>query len=86
MRSKKSFCELDSLPGNMFMQSVDTLLPYITHIFNDSLNSGVFPLDFKDSLVTPLIKKPSLDCNILKNYRPVSNLSFVSKILEKIVF
>ena len=70
MKSKKIFCELDSLPGNVFIQCVDTLLPYMTSIFNASLESGVFPVDFKDSLITPLIKQPSLDCNILKNYRP----------------
>ena len=33
----------------------------------------------------PLQKKPSLDRNILKNYRPVSNLSFISKLIEKVV-
>ena len=33
----------------------------------------------------PLIKKPSLDANIYSNYRPVSNLSFVLKIIEKVV-
>ena len=68
------------------MHCIDTLLPFMTSIFNDSLNAGIYPVDFKDSLVTPLIKKPGLDCNVLKNYRPVSNLSFISKILEKIVF
>ena len=35
-------------------------------------------------MVIPLLKKPSLDCNLLKNYRPVSNLSFISKVLERI--
>ena len=35
--------------------------------------------------MTPLLKKPSLDRNLLKNYRPVSNLSFISKLIEKIV-
>ena len=35
--------------------------------------------------VTPLQKKQSLDRNILKNYRPVSNLSFISKLIEKVV-
>ena len=33
----------------------------------------------------PLLKKPSLDQNDLKNYQPVSNLSFMSKLLEKVV-
>ena len=48
--------------------------------------SGTFPSHFKDSLVIPLLKKPSCDCNNLKNYRPVSNLSFISKALEQIVY
>ena len=86
LNSKKSFSELDSLPGDIFIHCLDTLLPYITNIFNESLSSGVFPLDFKTSFVIPLLKKPSLDRNSLKNYRPVSNLSFVSKVLERIVF
>ena len=86
MTSKKSFCELDSLPRDMFIHCIDILLPFITTIFNDSLSDGIFPNDFKDCLVTPLIKKSGLDCNILKNYRPVSNLSFISKVLERIVF
>ena len=40
---------------------------------------------FKEAIVKPLLKKPSLDQNSLKNYRPVSNLSFVSQITENIV-
>ena len=52
---------------------------------HDSLKSGVFPSIYKSAIVTPLLKKPSLDPNDLKNYRPVSNLSFMSKFLEKIV-
>src|SRR6218665_680415 len=43
------------------------------------------PLLFKHSLVTTLLKKPSLDKEILSNYRPVSNLSFISKLAERIV-
>ena len=70
----------------MFYECLDVLLPYITKIYNDSLTSGTFPSHFKDSLVIPVLKKPSLDCNNLKNYRPVSNLSFISKVLERIVY
>ena len=40
---------------------------------------------FKQAVVTPLLKKPGLDPNDLKNFRPVSNLPFISKILEKVV-
>ena len=40
---------------------------------------------FKQAHVTPLLKKSTLDREVLKNYRPVSNLNFVSKILERVV-
>ena len=42
-------------------------------------------MQFKKAVVIPLLKKTGLDCNVLKNYRPVSNLPFLSKILEKVV-
>ena len=44
-----------------------------------------FTPELKRAFVTPLIKKLILDCEIFKNYRPVSNLSFVSKLIERIV-
>ena len=50
-----------------------------------SLESGVVPGCFKKALVRPLLKKPSLDADCLKNYRPVSNLSFISKQTERVV-
>lgn len=57
----------------------------ITAIINKSLSSGIVPPEFKRAIVTPILKKPTLDQNDLKNYRPVSNLSFLSKLLEKVV-
>ena len=47
--------------------------------------SGVFPSCYKEALVTPLLKKQSLDCNLLQNYRPISNLTLISKTIEKVV-
>uniref|UniRef100_A0A8C5QHU3 Reverse transcriptase domain-containing protein n=1 Tax=Leptobrachium leishanense TaxID=445787 RepID=A0A8C5QHU3_9ANUR len=63
-----------------------SLTPALTHIFNLSLSTGSFPSAFKHALVTPLLKKPSLDTNSPSNYRPVSLLPFTSKLLEKLVF
>jgi len=57
----------------------------ITDIVNLSLKEGKFPDSLKNALVKPLLKKLSLDSQIYKNFRPVSNLSFLSKIIEKIV-
>ena len=78
-------CDLDPIPTPLLFECLDVVLPTLTKIVNDSLASGIFPDVHKAALVTPLLKKPSLDHNELKNFRPVSNLSFVSKLLEKIV-
>ena len=43
------------------------------------------PTSFKCANIRPLLKKPGLDSEILKNYRPVSNLPFISKVLERVV-
>ena len=52
---------------------------------NKSLADGCFPSVFKRAVVRPLLKKAGLDASQLKNYRPVSNLSFSSKLLERVV-
>lgn len=78
-------CELDPLPSVLLSDCIDKLLPAITDIINTSLSSGVFPENFKSAIVRPLLKKPNLDHNELRNYRPVSNLPFLSKLLERIV-
>ena len=85
LKSKPTSCPLDALPTPLLLENLDVLLPTLTQIVNDSLLSGIFPSVFKTAIVTPLLKKPTLDVNVLKNYRPVSNLSFLSKITEKVV-
>ena len=82
-----STCCLDPLTTKIFKHPdiTQVLLPHITEIFNNSLRYGVVPAHFKEAVVKPLIKKPSLDHEVLKNFRPVSNLPFLSKILERIV-
>ena len=64
---------------------MDTLLPVICKIANLSLQTCCIPDTFKNVIVTPLLKKPSLDKENMKNYRPVSNLSYIPKLLEKVV-
>ena len=75
-------CDLDPIPTELLYENLDVLLPTI---INTSLASGFVPPDFKTAIVKPLLEKPSLDQNVLKNYRQISNLPFLSKILEKIV-
>ena len=78
-------CELDPLPTWLLKQCTEELLPLISAIINNSLESGVFPYQCKHAIIRPLLKKQSLDADDLKNYRPVSNLQFISKVLEKVV-
>ena len=62
-----------------------TVAPMITDIVNKSLAAGAFPTQPKSGLVTPLLKKPNLDSDSLRNDQPVSNVTFLSKVLEKAV-
>ena len=78
-------CDLDPIPTFLLKQHLDILITPITSLVNLSLQSGTFPSDFKIAHVCPLLKKSSLPRNVLKNYRPVSNLNFISKIIEKAV-
>lgn len=73
---------LDPIPTSLIKQCSDELAPIISKIINSSLSSSHFPSAFKEAIVTPLLKKPTLQ-KIPKNYRPVSNLSYISKLTEK---
>ena len=75
-------CEFDPIPTTLLY---DILLPTIANIINTSLTTGIVPSGLKTAVVKPLLKKPSLDKSLLKNYRPISNLPFQSKILDKVV-
>ena len=81
-RSSGKSCELDPIPGSLFKSTARILVPLIGNIINKSLTTGAFPMAWKRAVVKPLLKKPGLEC-IFKNYRPVSNLPAVSKLIEK---
>ena len=84
-KSPKATCLLDPAPTSLVVQFLPQLAPYSTEIVNMSLKSGSFPAKLKSAIVKPCIKKPTLDPEILTNYWLVSNLSFLSKIIEKVV-
>ena len=75
-------CELDAIPTKILKKCLSSLLPSITEIVNLSLASVMFPSNYKEAIIRPLLKKPGLDLHC-SNYRPVSNLPFMSKIIEK---
>lgn len=77
-------CELDEIPTKYLKQSLEECIGIITEIINASMKQGLFVSSWKTAVVRPLLKKSGLDL-VNSNYRPVSNLSFLSKVLEKAV-
>ncbi len=80
-KSATKHCKLDPAPTWIIKECLDLLLPVITLMINLSLRLGYFPDAWKCAIVIPLIKKLGLDI-IFKNFRPVSNLEFISKLVE----
>ena len=75
----------DNIPSFVLKYLPSNFLSALSYIFNLSLSQGKFPSYFKHSRVIPLFKKKGSTNNI-SNYRPISLLSNLSKILEKIVY
>ncbi len=81
-KSPTKSCDLDPLPTDMVKKCLDILLPTVTRIVNLSLQEGVFPNQFLVAIVLPLLKKLGLEL-VFPSYRPVSNLSYISKLTER---
>jgi len=68
----------------LFKQVADVLEPFLVELFNRSLSEGLVPSVFKAAYVMPLLKKAYLDSADAKSYRTISNLSVLSKLLERL--
>jgi hypothetical protein len=78
-------CASDPMPTHLLKANAETLAPFLTELFNRSLTLGAVPAAFRTAYITPLLKKPDLDTADAKSYRPISNLSVLSKLLERLV-
>lgn len=81
--------QLKSSPNDVFPSSLikschNSFSIIIANLANLSFAQGRFPQSFKTAQITPLLKKPNLDASDLANYRPISNLSTTSKLLERL--
>ena len=74
----------DPLPSCALKECLDEILPYLTVIVNSSLKHGSMD-GTKEAIIRPLLKKANLDYNAFANFRPISNLSFISKVIERVV-
>ncbi len=82
---KPTFCPCDSIPSHFLKQIDDTIGPDLQFFINVFEYWDV-PECLKHASVTPLLKKQNIDVSDLGNFRPISNLPFISKILERVVF
>ena len=82
-RMSSKTCALDIMPTARLKEVLGTIPPSLTNIVNKSLAQGEFYTNWKEALVKPLVKNRKLGTT-LTNYRPVSNLQFISKIVEKV--
>jgi hypothetical protein len=85
MAGNSKSCALDPIPTSLLKMHLDSLLPVLLRIVNQSLTTSTFPPSLKAAYLTPLLKKPSLDKDNFKHYRPVSNLPYIGKITERVV-
>ena len=78
-------CELDPLPTWLLKECKTELVPLIIDIDNMSFRESMIPKSLNTALIQPLLKKSGSDSDILKNYHPVSNFTFISKVIEKVM-
>ena len=81
--SAAKVCELDPIPTKLVKEHIGVIAPVLTNIVNVSLLKGKVSENFKEALLKPLIKSLQLEL-VFPCYRPVSNLSYCSKLIEKI--
>ena len=85
MKYPAKSCKLDPMPAWLVRDCLNVLIGPITRIINSSFTNGFVPLDLKRAIVIPSLKKPSMDKENLANYRPISNLTYLSKVMERAV-
>ena len=76
----------DVLPRRLLKSCVDVFAPIVARLAYLSLQTGKFPSCYKRAQVLPLLKKAGLDASSPANYRPISNLATISKVLERLVW
>ena len=81
-RSPIKSCPLDPVPSFVLVQLVDILLPVLTSMINLSFETAHFADAWKETLLLPVLKKSGLEV-AYKNFRPISNLCFASKLSER---
>lgn len=75
---------LDGINAKIFKRTFKSIINHLTHFINICLSKGIFPKQLKVAVVKPIYKGG--ERKILSNYRPISILPYISKILEKLIY
>ena len=75
---------MDMFPSSLLKSCADIFAPIIARLCNLSFSTGTFPACYRTASITPLLKKDGLDPDDPSNYRPISNLNSISKIIERV--
>uniref|UniRef100_A0A8C6VP90 Reverse transcriptase domain-containing protein n=1 Tax=Naja naja TaxID=35670 RepID=A0A8C6VP90_NAJNA len=84
-RLSSTTCLLDPCPSWLVYASREVTCGWLWAVVNASLREGAFTAALKEAVVRPLLKKPALDPAELNNFRPVSNLRFLAKVVKSVV-
>ena len=76
---------LDPIPADLLKLCQSIIIPVFTSIINLSLSTGIFLDCLKEARLSPIIKKNNLDREVLNNYRPISNLTYLLELVERAV-
>ena len=79
----KTYCSLDPINVSKIAVAFEAAAPFIASLVNKYIEECIFVTSEKVALLRPLLKKPGLDVEDMNSFRPVSNLSFLSKIVER---
>src|SRR6218665_3013209 len=84
LSSAAKSCEFDPLPTFLLQKLVDVFLPFLTFLCNRSIQDGILPQSQKHSILISVLKREGLDATDPSNYRPIANVTFLSKIIERV--
>ena len=85
MKSPSKHSQADPIPTWLLKDCLHLLQSFLTCLINSSIINCTVPECMKMAIVTPILKKPNLDPSDISNFRPISNLSFLSKLLERAI-
>jgi len=85
MKSLVKSCSLDPVTTFLLREFVNLLLPFVTCMVNTSLRQGRLPKSQRHAIVVPVLKKPGLNTVDMANFRPVFDITFMSKIVERVL-